>query len=103
LKQAYRHVSVLGKNQVEGRKLYSLVGNLPDSFDRLVAKGRMLPKIEPGEYCVVHDVGCGGRSMPMLYGLRPVAAEFLYEQDGTIRQISKRRSEKEVLDFLTAW
>jgi len=103
LKHAYRHVSVLGKNQIENRKLYSLVGNLPDSFDRLVAKGRMLPRIEPGEFCVVHDVGCRGRSMPMLYGLRPLAAEYLYEADGTIRQIAKRRSEKDVLDFLTAW
>ena len=41
--------------------------------------------------------------MPMLYGLRPLAAEYLYEADGTIRQIAKRRSEKDVMDFLTAW
>lgn len=102
LKQAYRHVSVLGRNEVENRKLYSLVGSLPDNFDRLVSKGRMLPKVEPGDYCVIHDVGCGGRSMPLLYGLRPVAPEFLYEE-GTIRQIAPKRTPQEVLDFLTAW
>lgn len=103
LKQAYRHVSVLGRNELEGRRLYSLVGDLPDSFDRLVVKGRMLPPVEPGDACVVHDVGCGGRSMPVLYGLRPVAAEFLYEPDGTMRPIAPGRTAQEVLDFLTAW
>ena len=103
LKQAYRHVSVLGKNQTEDRKLYSVVGSLPESFDRLVSKGRLLPKVEPGDYCVVHDVGCGGRSMPLLYGFRPIAAEFLYQSDGTIRQIAPGRTEQEVLNFLTAW
>lgn len=103
LKQAYRHVSVLGRNEIENRKLYSLVGSLPNTIDRAVSKGRMLPKVKPGEYCVIHDVGCGGRSMPMLYGLQPVAAEFLYEPDGTIHQIARRRTENEVLDFLTAW
>lgn len=102
LKQAYRHVSVLGRSEIENRKLYSLVGSLPDNLDRPVSKGRMLPKVEPGDYCVIHDVGCGGRSMPLLYGLRPVAPEFLYE-DGTIRQIAPKRTPEEVLDFLTAW
>lgn len=102
LKNAYRHVSVLGNSSIGGRKLYYLVGDLPDTIDRLVQKGRMLPTVQPGDYCVVHDVGCHGRSMPLLYGLRPVAAEFLYEADGTISQISPRRTEDEVLKFLTA-
>jgi len=102
LKQAYRHVSVLGRSEIENREFYSLVGGLPDSLDRLVAKGRMLPKVTTTDYCVIHDVGCGGRSMTLLYGLRPVAPEFLYE-GGNVRQISPKRTPAEVLDFLTTW
>jgi len=37
-----------------------------------------------------------------LYGLRPVAPEFLYE-GGNVRQISPKRTPAEVLDFLTTW
>ena len=102
LKSAYRHVSVLGRNQIENRRKYYLVGTLPDENDRPVQKGRMLPQVTPGEYCIFHDVGCGGRSMPVLYGFAPVAGEFLYEEDGTISQISPSRTEEDVMEFLTA-
>ncbi len=101
LKSAYRHISVLGKNQIENRKKYYLVGELPDEIDRPAQKGRMLPKVTAGEYCIVHDVGCGSRSMPLLYGFAPVTAEYLYTDSGSIQQISPRRTEEEVLDFLT--
>lgn len=103
LKQAYRHVSVLGKRETEGRRLYSLAGQLPDSLDRVALKGRMLPPVEPGDYCIVHDVGCGGRSIPVLYGLRPVAAEFLYEPESGLIPIAPGRSPQEVLRFLTGF
>lgn len=103
LKNAYRHISVLGSNHTEDRKLYYLAGALPDEIDHLSQKGRMLPKVTPGDYCVIHDVGCGARSMPMLYGCPCVAAEYLLEEDGSIRQIAHYRSEREVLEFLTAW
>lgn len=76
LKQAYRHISVLGREEIEGRKLYTVVGELPDEMDRFEQKGRMLPVLTSDDYCVVHDVGCGGRSMPMLYGFQPIPAEF---------------------------
>lgn len=103
LKQAYRHVSVLGKNQTENRKLYHLAGELPDEIDHPAQRGRMLPMVTPGDYCIFHDVGCGSRSMAMLYGCRPTAAEYLLEEDGTIVPIAPQRTEQEVLDFLTAW
>lgn len=103
IKQAYRHVSVLGRDQVEDRKRYFLVGELSDEMDRIASRGRLLPKVVPGEYCVFHDVGCGGRSMAMLYGCHRVAGEYLFEEDGTIRPISPCRTEQEVFDFLTAW
>ena len=102
LKQAYRHISILGKNRTENRRLYFLAGELPDEFDHPVLKGRMLPKVAPGDYCVFHDVGCGARSMAMLYGCKSIAAEYLYKENGEIIRIAPGRTEQEVLDFLTA-
>lgn len=101
--KAYRHVSILGKNNIENRKRYFLSGELPDEADQPATKGRVLPKTGPGEYCVIHDVGAGARSMTMLYGMHAVPAEFLLMEDGSVRKISERRSEEEVAAFLTTW
>ena len=103
LLQAYRHISVLGRREMENRRRYSIVGVLPDGFDYLDVKGRMLPQVGPGDYCVVHDVGCGGRAMVLLYGFQPMAAEYLYTPDGSMLPIAPGRTEEEVLQFLTAW
>ncbi len=103
LKKAYRHVSLLGRSGISNRKHYLLAGELPVSLDRLAEKGRLLPRVVPGDYCVFHDMGSGVRSMAMLYGFHPVAGEYLYEDDGTVTQIAPRRTEEEVLSFLTAW
>ncbi len=103
LRSAYRHISILGRSQCEDRWRYSVVGRLPEQFDALEKGGRMLPQVDVGELCVIHDVGCGGRSMPLLYGFQPLAAEYLYEPDGTIRCIAKGRTAEECLDYLRTW
>lgn len=103
LKQAYRHISVLGKREMTGRKVYTIVGELPNRFDRLDNKGRTLPPLEVGDHLIIHDMGSGTRSMAVLYGSHPVSAEYLYEPDGSIRLIGKGRSAEEVAAFLTAW
>ena len=103
LKQAYRHISVLGRDEIEGRKLYTVVGELPDEIDRFEQKGRMLPVVTLDDYCIIHDVGCGGRGMPLLYGFHSIPAEFLCLPDGTMEEIAPHRSAEEVRAFLTAW
>lgn len=102
LRQAYRHISILGKNQTENRRRYQVVGYLPEEFDRF-GEGRMLPVTEPGDICIIHDVGCGGRSMPMLYSMQPPCAEYLLCSDGQFRQIGAAITEAQVMDFLTTW
>lgn len=102
LKQAYRHVSVLGKYDIGNRKQYHLIGPMPEEMDRIAQKPRMLPEVHPGDYCLIHDVGCGARTMAMVYGTRGIAAEYLYSDDG-IQPIAPGRSPQELLDFLTTW
>lgn len=102
LKQAYRHISLLGKSQTEHRQPYQIAGYLPEEWDRF-GETRLLPAAEAGDYCVIHDVGCGGRSMPMLYAMQPLCAEYLLRPDGKIRQTSAACTEEQVLKFLTSW
>lgn len=102
LKQAYRHISLLGKNQTERRRRYQVAGYLPEEAD-LFGESRMLPEAEVGDLCIIHDVGCGGRSMPLLYAMQPPCAEYLFCPDGQLRQIGRACTEEETLSFLTAW
>lgn len=99
LHQAYRHISILGKTQPENRRLWQVVGPTDEDLDRF-SDGRMLPNCRPGDLCIVHDVGCGGRSSPMLSVGQTVAPEYLYRRDGTIVPISPARSAEDVWTFL---
>ncbi len=100
LKGAYRHISLLGDHRIQGRKYYVVVGESTDEKDFLSKKGRMLPPVNPGDFCVVHGVGCGARSASLLYAHQPVAAEYMYLPDGSFTQISPRREPEEVQAFL---
>ena len=102
LKQAYRHISVLGMRQTVNRRRYLIAGYLPEEFDRF-SDGRMLPICQQGDYCVIHDVGCGAQSMSMAYAMQPPCGAYLYGADGRFRQIAAAPSETQVLDFLMQW
>ena len=56
-----------------------------------MAKDRELPKIDVGDYLIIHN--CGGHAFTMghNYNGRPRHAEYLLEESGHIRQI--RRAE----------
>lgn len=99
LRQAYRHISILGKEYRTGRRLWYVVGPTDEELDRL-SEGRMLPDAEPGAVCILHDVGCGGRANPMLSVGLPVPPEFLYSPGGAIQPISPTRSGQAVTEFL---
>lgn len=87
---AYHHVSVLGKDENNETEVVSLVGRICENSDQL-AKDRELPKIDVGDYLIIHN--CGGHAFTMghNYNGRPRHAEYLLEESGHIRQI--RRAE----------
>lgn len=99
LKKAYRHISVLGRYEISDRKYYHVGGYLPEEFDRFGT--HVLPQVVPGDICVIYDVGCGGRSMPLLYGMQPLCPEYLLTCSGEIQQISRGHTSDEVMKFLT--
>lgn len=87
---AYHHITVLGKEDAACDYKYDVTGSLCENNDKF-AVDRMLPKIEMGDYLVIHDTGAHGFSMGYNYNGKLKSAELLLQEDGTVKQI--RRAE----------
>ncbi len=69
----------------------TLTGNICESGD-IVAKERLLPKIETNDLACVLDAGAYGYSMSSSYNMRPRAAEVLICSDGSVKLIRRRET-----------
>lgn len=88
---SYHHITVLGKEDAECTQTYDVTGSLCENCDKF-AVDRKLPKIEMGDYLVIHDAGAHGFSMGYNYNGKLRSAELLLQEDGTAKMI--RRAEK---------
>ncbi len=87
---SYHHITVLGKEDAPCTETYDVVGSLCENCDKF-AIDRKLPKIDKGDYLVIHDTGAHGFSMGYNYNGRLRSAELLLKEDGTVKLI--RRAE----------
>lgn len=87
---AYHHITVLGKENEPCSFKYDVTGSLCENNDKF-AIDRMLPKIDMGDYLVIHDTGAHGFAMGYNYNGKLKSAELLLCEDGSIKQI--RRAE----------
>lgn len=87
---AYHHITVLGKEDAPCDHRYDVTGSLCENNDKF-AIDRMLPKIEIGDFLVIHDTGAHGFSMGYNYNGKLKSAELLLKEDGSVRLI--RRAE----------
>lgn len=87
---SYHHITVLGKEDAPSTETYDVVGSLCENNDKF-AIDRKLPKIDMGDYLVIHDAGAHGHSMGYNYNGRLRSAELLLKEDGSVVQI--RRAE----------
>lgn len=88
---AYHHITVLGKENEPCDYCYDVTGSLCENNDKF-AIGRMLPKVEIGDYLVIHDTGAHGYAMGYNYNGKLKSAELLLKEDGSVQMI--RRAEK---------
>ena len=88
--RAYHHITVLGKENKPCDHLYDVTGGLCENNDKF-AIDRMLPKIDIGDYLVIHDTGAHGFSMGYNYNGKLRSKELLLKEDGSVIQI--RRAE----------
>lgn len=87
---SYHHITVLGKENVPCDHKYDVTGGLCENNDKF-AVDRMLPKIDIGDYLVLHDTGAHGFSMGYNYNGKLRSAELLLKENGEVMQI--RRAE----------
>jgi diaminopimelate decarboxylase len=66
----------------------------------LIAREILLPKVEPGDYIVIHDSGAYTLSMWSRYNSRQTPKVIGYFQEGDEFEILKKREDiKEIIDF----
>ena len=87
---AYHHITVMGKENKPNDHVYDITGSLCENNDKF-AVDRALPKIDIGDYIVIHDAGAHGRSMGYNYNGKLRSAELLLQEGGGIKLI--RRAE----------
>ena len=87
---AYHHITVLGKENEPCDHKYDVTGSLCENNDKF-AIDRMLPKIDMGDYLVIHDTGAHGYAMGYNYNGKLKSAEILLKEDGGFEMI--RRAE----------
>ena len=87
---AYHHITVAGREDAPADQIYDVTGCLCENCDKF-AVDRPLPKIEVGDYLIIHDTGAHGFSMGYNYNGRLRSAELLLKEDGSVEMI--RRAE----------
>ena len=95
---SYHHITVLGKEDAPCDQTYDVVGSLCENCDKF-AVDRKLPKIDKGDYLVIHDSGAHGFSMGYNYNGKLRSAELLLQEDGSVKLI--RRAETPADYFAT--
>ncbi len=91
---AYHHITVLGKEDAVCDHRYDVAGSLCENNDKF-AIDRMLPKIEKGDYLVLHDTGAHGYAMGYNYNGKLKSAELLLKEDGNIELIRRAETTKD--------
>lgn len=98
---AYHHLTVLGKEKAPHDQVYDVVGSLCENCDKFAVQ-RSLPKIDIGDFIIIHDSGAHGRAMGFNYNAKLRAGELLLREDGKIVEIRRRETEADyfaTLDF----
>ena len=99
---AYHHITVLGKEDALRDHKYDVTGSLCENNDKF-ALDRALPKIDIGDYLVLHDAGAHGFSMGYNYNGKLRSAELMKCVDGSFRLIRRAETPKDyfsTFDFL---
>lgn len=91
---SYHHITVLGKENTPCDHKYDVTGSLCENNDKF-AIDRMLPKIDRGDYLIIHDTGAHGFAMGYSYNGKLKSAEILLKEDGTFELIRRAETPKD--------
>lgn len=91
---AYHHITVMGKENEPCDHKYDITGSLCENNDKF-AIDRMLPKIDTGDFLVIHDTGAHGFAMGYNYNGKLKSAELLLKEDGSVQMIRRAETPKD--------
>ena len=91
---AYHHITVMGKENEPCDHKYDVTGSLCENNDKF-AIDRMLPKIDIGDFLVIHDTGAHGYAMGYNYNGKLKSAELLLKEDNTVQLIRRAETPKD--------
>lgn len=91
---AYHHITVMGKENEPCDHKYDITGSLCENNDKF-AIDRMLPKIDIGDFLVIHDTGAHGFAMGYNYNGKLKSAELLLKEDGSVQLIRRAETPKD--------
>ncbi len=91
---AYHHITVMGKEDQVCDHLYDITGSLCENNDKF-AIDRYLPKIDIGDYLVIHDTGAHGFAMGYNYNGKLKSSEILLKEDGSFQMIRRAETPKD--------
>ncbi len=91
---AYHHITVAGKEEAECDHMYDVVGSLCENNDKF-AIDRMLPKIDKGDFLIIHDTGAHGFAMGYNYNGKLRSAELLLKENGDVEMIRRAETPKD--------
>ncbi len=98
---AYHEITVSGKDSEPKNHVYDVTGSLCENCDKFAVE-RQLPKIDIGDFLIIHDAGAHGRAMGFNYNGKLRAGELLLRTDGSVKQIRRQETIEDyfaTLDF----
>ncbi len=91
---SYHHITVLGKEDAPFVGKFDVVGSLCENNDKF-AVDRKLPKIDIGDYVVLHDAGAHGHAMGYNYNGKLRCAELLMDENKNVKLIRRAQTIKD--------
>ena len=69
----------------------------------MINLNRQLPKIDMGDYLVIHDTGAHGFAMGYNYNGKLKSAELLLCEDGSVKQIRRAETPEDYFETLEGY
>ena len=99
---AYHHITVLGKEKTPCTETYDVTGSLCENNDKF-AIDRKLPRIDTGDFLVIHDSGAHGHAMGFNYNGKLRCAEFILKEDGSVKMIRRAETAEDYFATLSGF
>ena len=96
---SYHHITVAGKENQPCNYKYDITGGLCENCDKF-AIDRLLPKIDIGDYIIIHDTGAHGFSMGYNYNGKLRSAELLLKEDGSVELMRRAETPEDYFSTL---